>query len=235
MFKTSRLPLFLLTLIVTGSLPQAFAGPTVVPVYEEFRHRLIFEKDHVRVMNVNVPPGDTSLYHIHDVPTVYVVINGALLRSQVLGGEWVDPDPAQYRQNGELIDAKGYIDKTLIHRVSNTGEEPFRVVGIMNSNTGKAGAVASDENMRAKSEINNSWFSTRRISLQPGATTDEYRLNDPAVLVQTSDGHSDVLISGHSTAEKTVSGNWSWHNKGDTIQLRNLGNSDVHLVLVEVK
>lgn len=235
MCKISGFPLLLLTLTITVTFPQAFAEPTAVPVYEEFRHRLIFEKDHVRVINVNIPPGDTSLYHIHDVPTVYVVINGALLRSQVLGGEWVDPDPAQYRQNGELIDAKGYIDKMLIHRVSNTGEEPFRVIGIMNSNTGKDRVAAAEENMRAKSGIDNSWFSSWRISLKPGATSDLYRLNDPAVLVQTSDGHSDVLIGGHSTAEKTVSGNWSWHNKGDTFQLRNLGTSDVQLVLVEVK
>ena len=43
-----------------------------VAVRDEPRHRRRFEDDHVRVYDVLIPPGDTTLYHHHTEDTFYV-------------------------------------------------------------------------------------------------------------------------------------------------------------------
>ena len=97
-----------------------------VMVYEEPRHRLVFEKDDVRIISVNIPVGDTSMFHLHDVPTVYVAINGALMQNQNRGSEWDDPNPEWIRKPGEILYREDYLAKPLNHRVKNIGEQPFR-------------------------------------------------------------------------------------------------------------
>lgn len=48
----------------------------VVPVGEEPRHHLSLENQHVRVFDVRISAGDTTLYHRHGRDSIYVVISG---------------------------------------------------------------------------------------------------------------------------------------------------------------
>jgi len=235
MHRLYRITVLLPVLLLADTAGGDSRDTAAVPVHEEYRHRLVFEKDHVRIMSVNIPPGDTSAFHIHEDPTVYVVISAAALRSQQPGKEWQEPEPSQQRTNGELIDAAIYRERRLIHRVQNTDKGPFRVIGIMNGGPGRETLLTTETKMQSREHINNNWFATGRFSLLPGAGTDLLRYDSPAIVIQTSEGHSDVLIEEVSTAEKTVSGNWSWHNEGIPFRLRNLGKREIHLVVVEVR
>ena len=58
-----------------------------VAVRDEPRHRRRFEDDHVRVYDVLIPPGDTTLYHHHTEDTFYVAVNDAIVRNQVWGSD----------------------------------------------------------------------------------------------------------------------------------------------------
>ena len=44
----------------------------VVPVHEEPRHRLVFEAPATRILDVQIPAGDTTLFHTHSDPILYV-------------------------------------------------------------------------------------------------------------------------------------------------------------------
>ena len=48
-----------------------------LPVRMEPRHHKVFENDYVRVLDVNIVPGDTSLFHIHEIPSVFIIIANA--------------------------------------------------------------------------------------------------------------------------------------------------------------
>ncbi len=235
MHTSYRLFTVFVIMLIPGTAWTGSADEIAVPVHEEYRHRLVFEKDHVRIMSVNIPPGDTSGFHIHEDPTVYIVISPVLMSSQSKGGEWQEPDPALQRSNGDLVDASGYRDKPLVHRVFNPSDRPFRVIGIMNSGPGQGAPTEEERHMHARDEINNEWFASRKFTLAAGTNTEILQPAYPAVVIQTGPGHSDVLIGDISTAEKTVSGNWSWHNAGVPFRLRNLGDEQVQLVIVEVR
>ena len=76
---------------------------TWVEVRDEPRHRRRFETDLVRVYDVEIPPGDTTLYHRHTEDTFYVAVNEATVRDRTWGeeGERTGTAPAK-GANGTL-------------------------------------------------------------------------------------------------------------------------------------
>lgn len=56
-----------------------------IPVYEEPRHHLVFENDIARVLEVRVPAGDTTFYHIHANRITGVAVQDAQTWEQILG------------------------------------------------------------------------------------------------------------------------------------------------------
>ncbi|HEX3080985.1 MAG TPA: hypothetical protein VHQ04_11000, partial [Puia sp.] len=43
-----------------------------VPVSQEPLHHKVLENNHLRLLDVHIPPGDTSMFHIHATPSVFV-------------------------------------------------------------------------------------------------------------------------------------------------------------------
>jgi hypothetical protein len=74
-------------LAATPSLAQQ-QDEKVVPVHEEPRHRLVFDSPVARVLDIQIPPGDTTLFHTHSNPILYVNMSSSQTRSQTLGREW---------------------------------------------------------------------------------------------------------------------------------------------------
>ena len=223
-----------LSLLITGwlvlSAPiYSFTDPAAVPVYEEPRHRLVFDKAPVKVVNVNIPPGDVSLYHHHEDPTLYIAIHGALMRSQDLGGEWGAPDANSRHGTGAFV-FRNYRTAPQTHRVENLDNTSFRLIGIVHR--GRGGPATTPDQ---SAEVDNEWFRGTRVKLAPGAQTPGHQYPYPVLVVQVSDGNSMVIENGRPTAEKTVIGNWSWHDAGTQYALRNVGTTDVELVEVEIK
>ena len=69
-------------------LPIAAQAP--VPVASEPRHHLKFENQFVRVFDVQVPTGDTTLFHIHSNDYLFVSIGDATLKGEVMGQQPAD-------------------------------------------------------------------------------------------------------------------------------------------------
>lgn len=223
------IPLFTAGWLLLSAPVESFADPVAVPVYEEPRHRLVFDKVPVKIVNVNIPPGDVSLYHFHEDPTLYIAIHGALMRSQDLGGEWGAPDANARHGTGALV-FRNYRTAPQSHRVENLDDASFRLIGIVHKGKGVS-ITAPDQG----AEIDNQWFRGTRVRLVPGAQTPGHQHKYPVLVVQVSDGESVVVVNGLATAEKTVIGNWSWHNAGVNHALRNIGESSAELVEVEIK
>src|SRR5688572_15785111 len=72
---------------------RVFAQAPVL-MHEEPRHRLVLTHQHVRVMDVKILPGDTTLFHVHDVPALYVAISASPVDIQLVHGKWGGTHPA---------------------------------------------------------------------------------------------------------------------------------------------
>src|SRR5450432_3004027 len=60
-----------------------------VAVRSEPRHHNVFENDYVRVLDVWIAPNDTTQFHIHATPSVFIMLTKTTTSAQLLGQQSV--------------------------------------------------------------------------------------------------------------------------------------------------
>jgi quercetin dioxygenase-like cupin family protein len=103
----------------------AGTGTDPVAVEQEPHHHVIFENQYVRVLDVVVDPGDTTLFHKHSLDNVAVQLNDAAIKRQFPGEDWV-ATPAKEGSAGFVAGTK----TPYVHRISNTGATVFHVLDV---------------------------------------------------------------------------------------------------------
>lgn len=110
----------ILTLIITFFFLTRVAGQ--VQVREEPRHVPVVENSYVRLLDVWLPPGDTTWFHIHSTPSVFIPFTNTMVTSEAEDADWVMEQmvagKAWYRS---------FTPDSLIHRVANVDSTPFHV------------------------------------------------------------------------------------------------------------
>lgn len=104
-----------------------------VPVSKEPRHHNILENGHVRLLDVHIPPGDTTQIHIHATPSIFVI-----LTNKVKVGSQVISEEKRARLNpsdNENIWFEGFYKQPRIHRVWNSDTAEYHVMDIELTNT----------------------------------------------------------------------------------------------------
>jgi hypothetical protein len=91
-----------------------------VAVEQEPRHHLEFANESLRVISPQIPPGDTTLEHVHTHDDAAICINGSSVRGKPHGGEWSNPGMPCVRGAAGLTE---YTGKARSHTVQNTGPE----------------------------------------------------------------------------------------------------------------
>lgn len=96
-----------------------------VQVRQEPNHKNVLENKFLRLLDVHIEPGDTSLFHIHSTPSVFVFYTNTIVCSQIKGEEWVTAKNTEGNAS-----YRSFINDTLVHRVSNCDTVPFHVTDI---------------------------------------------------------------------------------------------------------
>lgn len=223
------------TLILAACAPPRAPGeaPTaVVAIEHEPRHHVAFESPLVRVFDVRVDYGDTTLFHVHADPHAGVVISGSARWSQTLGQpSAVDSGDAV----GTLFEnATSPLPYT--HRVANLDSVPVHyVIGQFLGRSGIASAPLLDE-PGLKLERETSRGRMYRIRLLPGQETSLHRHAQPGLAIQIDDGR--VALTGDASAASSAragAGAWWWRAAGSTHAIRNAGDSPVDLIEIDWK
>ena len=97
-----------------------------VPVRQEPHHKTVLQNDYIRLLDVHIKPGDTTLYHIHAAPSVMVHITKSIIGIQMMGKAIMPPS--------EVLQGKtsfaAYDENPITHRVYNAGKNVFHVMDI---------------------------------------------------------------------------------------------------------
>jgi hypothetical protein len=59
-----------------------------MPVHQEPHHRQVFQHGPMRIIDLQIPPGDMSWFHTHEWPVFYLTVADSQTRTQILGEEW---------------------------------------------------------------------------------------------------------------------------------------------------
>jgi quercetin dioxygenase-like cupin family protein len=91
----------------------------------EPHHHVIFENQYVRVLDVVVKPGETTLFHKHSLDNVAVILTGTTLKNQVAGLDWTERTT-----NDASVGFAAGTAKPYVHRISNAGSTVFHVLDV---------------------------------------------------------------------------------------------------------
>ena len=105
---------------LSALLPSCLSAQ--VQVSKEPLHKKVLENNYIRLLDVWVKPGDTTQFHIHSLPSVFLHFTTTNISTQVKGKDWVK------EQNTEgKLSFKPFGKDSVIHRVTNCDTRPFHV------------------------------------------------------------------------------------------------------------
>jgi hypothetical protein len=195
----------------------------VAPMHREPRHHLVLETPGVRVMDVRIPPRDTTIYHHHEFATLYVAINVSVTDGQPIGRAWggaLPTDDPRWQPGAADVDSS-YAATPLTHRVTNVGSGPFRLLAI--SVKDNAPVVHGGE-LPGRLETTSSWFRWSRVALTANQSTEWFTATSPTLVVQPLAGETEVVIDA-MTERLSDAGAWRLVARGQRYRIRNVGPS----------
>jgi len=220
----------ILLLLATAS--RVFAQASV-PMHDEPHHRLVLTHQQLRVMDVKIRPGDTTLFHVHALPALYVAVSTSPVDIQLLKGQWGGTHPAADpgRKPGDVNVDTSYVRQPITHRVTNVGSQLFNLIAITSSTVSPGDSAPPD--MPGDLEVQNRWFAQSRARLSAGGSPRWYSALSPTIVVQPLPGAATVLLESGRKHDLDAPGSWVLVPAGIRYQLRSP--SSATLVVVQVK
>jgi len=205
-------------LVALAGAARELSAQRTVDVHEEPRHRVVLERGPIRLLDIQILPGDTTMDHTHDTPILFTHItlgNGSA--------------------GGRVTSNTRYLIEPFTHREWNSGPNLLRILAITHG--GPPGEDNDDrpQGLVAEPTLENEWFRSYRFELPPGAATDTLRHQNDALIVQVSAGRVEVTRSNGFGAELAREGDWTWRDPGTPYVIRNPGTVPVSVVVNEAR
>ena len=220
----------------------------IVPVFHEPHHRQVFQHGPMRILDLQLPPGDISWFHSHESPVLYVTLSTSRTRTQNLGQDWGGggagrggagrgnapaATPPTTPPAPRATSTTSYAQQPVTHRLQNMGDGLFRAMVVINETSGDEATSATDAGFASNPELTNKWFRAYRIVLEPGQKTEPHVHRAPVAVFQATAGKA--LGAGAMTWEFNEPGQWAFFDAGDRHDVRNAGDGRVELIEVEVR
>lgn len=210
-----RLGLFLAALATFGA--SELAAQRVVPVNLEPRHRQVRIEQDMRLLDVQIQPGDTTLNHTHAEPIMYTFISSGTGSS-----------------NGRVTSNIQYVEEPFTHQVTNDGPGLFRIIALAHyGDPVDDGVDRRPTGLSGEPQLENPWFRSYRLELAPGQQTDVIEHSNPAIAVLVTEGHADVSNEKGHGADLVRMGDWTWREAGTSYRIRNAGDTPISVVVNE--
>jgi hypothetical protein len=221
-----------LLLVSSGA---SLADETPVPILQAPYHLPVFRNEYVTLLDVNVPPGKTTGYHIHTGDSVSVNIGAADMTNQDWGSDKVG---APQRGTPGRASYADYRKASKTHKAVNVGTTTFHNISfIFNSPTpwhftpgtreGKADYTQIMDNERVRG-----W----RLVLEPGQTAGEITQGSPGIRIVVAGGDIVERVPGRPDRPmQPHTGEFFWQDAPITREVRNIGTTRIELVEFELK
>ena len=206
----------------------ANAAESIVPIEEEPQHRLKFQNPHVRLFDVLLPPGYKGQWHFHVNDGVFVNIEAAATREQVLGADAADRPPRIIGDTYFL----SYGKKPKVHRVDNIGNSSYRVTDT-EIVRGCGGFAQVKDGEGQTLILENERVRVTRIMIAPG---ERVSLHPPCgMLVSVSGGRLGINGPGGEEQIAMTPAGFKWRDQSTPLDIFNAGSEAFHAVDIVIK
>jgi len=204
-------------------------GERIVPANEEPRHVVKLENEWVRIIDVEIPEGEQTLYHTHSLDYPYVLVTSVTLYNQIYGQE-----PKDVKMQAGFI---GYYDAAskgaYTHRFINRGPGTFRAIGIELLKP-KLESAAPNAALPAlagvETALDNGRVGAYRIKLAPGASIGPLTIPGPSIRVAMGEGKLVHEIEDAQTEMRLTPAQFVFQPQTTTGTFTNIGGTELELV-----
>ena len=216
-------------LLLTSALFSMILISAQVQVRNEPRHHNVFENKFLRILDVYLAPGDTTMYHVHNTPSVFIVFTNTNVGSQLIG--------KQPQKGANITGEVSYdsLNTSRIHRVWNEDTSWFHVMDIELTSTKQKKNIAVLQNSALKLLFNEQQVNGYNLelkaasNLQLPASTDGYLLiskSGSVIEFKTNDAVQDrVMKPSH----------YIWIEAGKNFSIKDMDNKEANFVLLQFK
>ena len=204
--------------------------PAQVLVHEEPRHRPVFQNDKIRILDVLVPPGDTTQYHIHHTPSLFLYFTTTTTFSQLRNG----PTLRGRGISGRFIFENLAAPNERVHRVWNvdTGSLHVMDIELLSKITGFEQDALSLKQFRL--EIDTPWVRVYRLTLEAGNDFAIPGSRHSLLLVNMDSATAEFLQNGRSQLRVLQPGSFFEIRPRESFALKNTGRNTAHFALLEL-
>jgi len=223
----SCVPTLFFILILIGCLNILQAQ---ILVHEEPRHRPVFQNKDIRMLNVRVAPGDTSLYHMHTTPSFFIRLTNTITGSQVQG----EAKKAGKSQAGEIRFENLAPPNNRVHRVWNADKDTFHVmdVELLMKKAFFDQKPLTLPNL--KLEIDTTWVRAYRLSLLKEIEFKSKNKKQSLVLVSLNASTAEIDQNGKRELQTLKPGSFFVISRKKSFSLKNKTESTSQFVLLEL-
>ncbi|SHF94123.1 hypothetical protein SAMN02745131_03919 [Flavisolibacter ginsengisoli DSM 18119] len=203
-------------------------GMSQVPVRQEPLHHNVFENAWVRVLDVHIPPGDTTQFHKHETPSVFIVLNPVKTGSQVIQEE----QTSTALRGDCAISFESFATTPRIHRVWNEDSSEFYVMDIELLSKGQPAMASPFSNVPGSQLlIDVAPERVYRLSMEGGKNL---LVNNkrPLLIVGLTDNTGKVSVNNKSFSRK---GDLIFIEPGKPIRVSNQSNHPYAFAFLELK
>ena len=220
-----RKHLFFLVLILklTNSSGQ-------VPVHKEPRHHLVLQNKEIRILNVLLPPGDTTQYHTHTTPSLFIRLTSTTTGSQLQGGK----GSAGKSTAGTILFENLAPPNVRTHRVWNADKDTFNVmdVELLLKDVGFDNKPLTMPNLQL--EIDTNWVRAYRLTMLGGTDFNIKNKKQLLVLVSLNVATMQTTQNGKTGYESLKPGSYFVISKEQSFSIKNTSDENVPFILLEL-
>src|SRR5678815_4402691 len=196
-------------------------------------HIPVFQNDYIILLNVNIPPGRNTGYHIHHSDSVSVNLMPASQTNQNYGSNEVSaPGTGGEGAPGRVTFTNVTKDGPRTHKATNVGPTPFHNISFIFRKPGAAGHSVSDRTgVDGFTQVmDNARVRAWRVVLEPGQATGEITQTAPGLRVYVHGGVLAEVIAGNADRGMApYDGDFIWKDAGETRTIKTV--SYTHLTL----
>ena len=202
-----------------------------VAVSKEPRHHVVFENDKVRILNVLLPPGDTTQYHVHSLPSVFISLSKTNTSWQRINEQPV-----------VSISVAGYIwfenlnpPHIKIHRVWNNDTSVYHVmdVELLAKDSGFSLKPLTIEHLHLL--IDTPWVRTYTIKLAKNEQVTIKEQQSDFILVAINDATISLNENEKESRSIIKPGKFYWIKANDKFSVISLSDTPANFALLEIK
>ena len=202
-----------------------------VPVSQEPYHPIAFENNKLRILNVKLPAGDTTQYHLHSTPSLFIFFTTTKTGSQLINKEPGTGTSAAGNILFENLDTPN----TRTHRVWNMDTAVFHVMDIELLSPGTGFNIKPLSLPNVVLTIDTPWMRAYSIALQKSDRVSIRKSQSAFVLVALNNG---MIVLEENRKKKRTSvkeGQFYWFKSRDKFSFKNDGITLLKFALVEVE